>query len=75
VVVSGGTSPAAGAVIADGELTQEVRGETVRVDVRWRFADGRQVDEYDEFRAAIDLAQRRFSWVESRAGGELRRFP
>jgi hypothetical protein len=67
-------SDAAGAVIADGELTQELRGEALAVVVRWRFADGRRVEERDEFRTGANLVQRRFSWIEKKRDALLRRF-
>jgi hypothetical protein len=67
-------SDEAGNVIADGELTQELRGEVLQVHVRWSFADGRRVDERAEFRVGESLVQRRFSWVETAGGAERRRF-
>jgi len=67
-------SDEAGRVIADGELTQELHGEVLLVHIEWRFADGRRADERDEFRVAAELGQKRFSWVETRGGEELRRF-
>lgn len=67
-------SDLAGNVIADGELAQTLRGRTLHVRLRWAFRDGRTVVEEDEFEVGSHLAQRRFSWVESRGGVELRRF-
>jgi hypothetical protein len=67
-------SSAEGRVIADGELTQEVKGHRVMVHARWRFADGLVAEERDELRAGETLSQERFSWVETRGGQELRRF-
>jgi hypothetical protein len=67
-------SDTSGQVIADGELTQERAGDRVRVRIRWAFADGRDVEERDEFQVDEILAQRRFSFVESRKETELRRF-
>jgi len=67
-------SDTTGRVIADGELTQERAGDRLRVRIRWVFADGREVEERDEFQIDKILAQRRFSWVESRKETELRRF-
>lgn len=67
-------SDATGQVIADGELTQERAGERLRIRIRWAFADGREVEERDEFQVDRALAQSRFSWVESRKETELRRF-
>ena len=67
-------SDVSGRVIADGELTQERSGSMLRVRIRWEFADGREVEERDEFQVDRTLAQRRFSWVEKRKGEELRRF-
>ncbi len=67
-------SDPAGKVIADGELTQERRGERLVVHVRWAFADGRRADERDEFRVGGELEQERFAWVETKGGEELRRF-
>jgi len=64
----------AGRVIADGELTQELRGERLAVQVRWAFQDGRKVVETDVFRVGAELTQEQFSWVESRGGEERRRF-
>ena len=63
-----------GRVIADGELTQERSGDRVRVRIRWAFADGREVEERDEFQVDKVLAQTRFSWVETQKDQELRRF-
>ena len=67
-------SDTTGQVIADGELTQERTGDRLRVRIRWVFADGREVEERDEFQIDKTLAQRRFSWVETRKETELRRF-
>lgn len=67
-------SDTTGEMIADGELTQERSGEALRVKIRWDFADGREAEEHDEFRIDKVLAQKRFSWVETRKGTELRRF-
>lgn len=67
-------SDAAGHVIADGELAQTLRGRTLHVRLRWAFHDGRTVVEEDEFEVGTHLVQRRFSWVETRGGEELRRF-
>ncbi len=67
-------SDTTGQVIADGELTQERAGDRLRVRIRWVFADGREVEERDEFQIDKTLAQRRFSWVETRNETELRRF-
>jgi hypothetical protein len=67
-------SDATGQVIADGELTQERVGDKLRVRIRWAFADGREVEERDEFQVEKILAQTRFSWVETRKETELRRF-
>jgi hypothetical protein len=67
-------SDAGGQVIADGELTQERAGDRLQVKIRWTFGDGRQAEERDEFQVDKTLVQRRFSWVESRKGKELRRF-
>jgi hypothetical protein len=63
-----------GNVVADGELTQELRGEILEVHVRWAFADGRRVHEHAEFRVGSHLVQTRFSWVERTGDAELRRF-
>jgi hypothetical protein len=63
-----------GKIIADGELTQELSGDHLMVHVHWVFADGRKVDEHDDFRVGRDIAQEHFSWVETKGGEELRRF-
>src|SRR5215813_4516267 len=67
-------SDTTGQVIADGELTQERVGDKLRVRIRWAFADGREVEERDEFQVDKVLSQTRFSWVETRTKTELRRF-
>lgn len=67
-------SDTSGQVIADGELTQERAGDRLRVRIRWVFADGREVEERDEFQVDRTLAQRVFFWVETRKDTELRRF-
>ena len=67
-------SDTAGQVIADGELTQERAGDRLHVRIRWDFADGREIEERDEFQVVPTLAQRRFSFVEARKETELRRF-
>src|SRR5262245_65721121 len=67
-------SDTTGQVIADGELTQERAGDRLRVKIRWAFADGREVEERDEFQVDRILAQRSFSWDETRGTTELRRF-
>ncbi len=67
-------SDTTGRVIADGELIQELNGDRLRVKIRWAFADGREVEERDEFKVDEVLAQTRFSWVETRKDSELRRF-
>ena len=67
-------SDTSGQVIADGELTQERAGDRLRVRIHWAFADGREVEEHDEFQVDKLLTQTRFSWVETRKDTELRRF-
>jgi hypothetical protein len=67
-------SDASGSIIADGELTQELVGDRLVVRARWAFADGRQAEEHDAFRVGRDLAQERFSWLETESGEERRRF-
>ena len=67
-------SDTTGQVIADGELTQELSGDRLLVRIHWTFADGREVEERDEFQVDKVLAQTRFSFVESRKRSELRRF-
>jgi hypothetical protein len=67
-------SDAAGLVLADGELTQEVVGDRLVVRARWVFPGGRRAEEHDVFRVGRELAQERFSWVETQAGEERRRF-
>jgi hypothetical protein len=67
-------SDRAGTVIADGELAQQLAGRTLRVRVSWAFRDGRHVVEEDEFELGATLTQRRFSFVETAGGLELRRF-
>lgn len=67
-------SDEAGQVIADGELTQEPKDGHLAVHIRWRFRDGRTVEEEDTFGTGAELVQERFSWVETRGGEELRRF-
>lgn len=63
-----------GHLLADGELTQQVTGDEVVAVVRWRFADGRRVEERDVFRAGATLVQEAFRWVEVKSGEEQRRF-
>lgn len=67
-------SDAAGNVIADGELSQELRGEVLLVHLRWSFGDGRRVEERAEFRVGAHLTQTRFTWVETAGEVEQRRF-
>ena len=67
-------SDTTGQVIGDGELIQERAGDRVRVRIHWAFADGREIEERDEFRVDGILAQTRFSWIETRKDTELRRF-
>jgi len=67
-------SDTTGRVIADGELTQELTGDQLRVKIRWAFVDGREVEERDEFHVDKALVQTSFSWVESRKESLLRRF-
>ena len=63
-----------GHVIADGELTQEVRGNELVARVRWQFRDGHRAEEVDTFALRPELAQRTFSFVETGGGVERRRF-
>lgn len=67
-------SDGSGAILADGELVQELTGGRLVVRVRWVFADGRRAEERDVFKVGRDLAQERYSWVETQAGAERRRF-
>lgn len=67
-------SDSSGRVIADGELTQELVSGSLVVHARWAFADGHRAEERDEFRVGRDVAQERFSWIETKDGDELRRF-
>jgi len=67
-------SDLSGKVIADGELTQELKGDRLSVSVRWTFADGLEAEEHDTFLVGRELVQEQFAWVERKAGEELRRF-
>ncbi|ACG74828.1 conserved hypothetical protein [Anaeromyxobacter sp. K] len=67
-------SDRSGAVIADGELVQERRGERLFVRARWVFPGGRLAEETAEFALSPELAQERYAWVETDGSGELRRF-
>jgi len=67
-------SDTAGQVIADGELTQERVGPRLLVHIRWAFADGRRVEERDEFHVDRATVQTRFAWSEAKDGTEQRRF-
>ncbi len=67
-------SDARGTVIADGELSQERRGDRLVVRARWVFRDGRRAEETDTFRTGTELVQERFAWVETLRGEEQRRF-
>lgn len=66
-------SDAAGRVIADGELTQELTGERLSVTARWVFADGHRAEEHDAFAVGRELVQESYSWTETLKGEELRR--
>jgi hypothetical protein len=61
-----------GNLIADGELTQELKGDRLIVHGIWRFKDGRVAEEDDELRVGHDLRQERFAWIERRGKIELR---
>ncbi|WP_242370588.1 MULTISPECIES: hypothetical protein [Anaeromyxobacter] len=67
-------SDARGAVVADGELSQERRGDRLVVHARWVFRDGRRAEETDTFRVGAELEQERFAWIETLRGEEQRRF-
>ncbi|ABC83291.1 hypothetical protein [Anaeromyxobacter dehalogenans] len=67
-------SDASGAVVADGELVQERRGEKLFVRARWVFPGDRVAEETAEFSLSPELAQERFAWVETDQEGERRRF-
>jgi hypothetical protein len=63
-----------GTVIADGELSQERRGDRLFVHASWVFRGGRRAEETATFRLGTELAQERFAWVETERGEEQRRF-
>ncbi|HSD19279.1 MAG TPA: hypothetical protein VLC54_04540 [Anaeromyxobacter sp.] len=63
-----------GTVIADGELSQERRGDRLFVHASWVFRGGRKAEETATFRLGTELAQERFAWVETENGEEQRRF-
>jgi hypothetical protein len=67
-------SDPSGKIIADGEVTQELSNGRVVARVHWSFADGRRVEEHDEFRVGKEVVQERFSWTEKKNGEELRQF-
>jgi hypothetical protein len=68
-------SDEAGHVMASGELAQELHGTELVARVRWRFRDGHRAEEEDTFTIRPELAQRTFSWRETKEGGaERRRF-
>jgi hypothetical protein len=67
-------SDLSGRVLADGELTQELVGGKLTVRARWSFADGLQAEEHDVFAVGREVVQERYSWIERRAGEEVRRF-
>jgi hypothetical protein len=67
-------SDAAGRVIADGELSQELKGDRLTVKARWVFADGLRAEEHDAFRVGQEVVQEQYAWIETREGQELRRF-
>jgi hypothetical protein len=62
-----------GKLIADGELTQEVKGSQLFVHSVWRFKDGRIVTEDDQLSVKPELRQVSFRWVERRGERDLRR--
>ena len=62
-----------GKLIADGELTQQLKGDRLVVHAVWRFADGRVSEEDDQLRMKPELQQESFRWVDRQGKTELRR--
>jgi hypothetical protein len=66
-------SDQSGKLIADGELTQKLKGDRLLVHAVWRFKDGRIAVEDDQLRLKPELSQDTFRWVERHGKRELRR--
>jgi hypothetical protein len=60
--------------LADGDFSQSLEGERLRITLAYAFRDGRRVEEITELRQKPQLTQEKWSWRESRAGQILRRF-
>jgi hypothetical protein len=67
-------SDSSGKIIADGEVTQELSNGRAIARLHWSFADGRRIEEHDEFRVGKEIIQERFSWTEKKNGEDLRHF-
>ena len=60
--------------LADGDFSQSLEGERLRIKLTYAFRDGRRVEEISELRQKPELRQEKWSWRESRGEETLRRF-
>lgn len=60
--------------LADGDFSQSLEGDRLRVKLTYTFHDGRRVEEISELRQKPQLTQEKWSWRESRGDRILRRF-
>jgi hypothetical protein len=60
--------------LADGDFSQFLEGERLRIKLTYAFRDGRRVEELSELRQKPELTQEKWSWRESRGDETLRRF-
>lgn len=64
---------ASGHVLADGRFTQRIEGDSLHIEARYDFADGRIVEEKATLRLRPSLEQRSWEWSERGADGEVSR--
>jgi hypothetical protein len=63
-----------GKKLADGDFTQWIEGERLRVKLIYRFPGGRLIEETAEFKQRPELIQEKWSWRELADGKPFRRF-
>ena len=63
-----------GAVLADGRYAQRIQGDSLRIDARYDFPDGRVVEERAVIRLHPAIEQKSWEWSEKKDGAVLRSF-
>src|SRR5690348_1645653 len=61
-----------GKLLGRGEFTQEVQGESLRIEIKYELTDGREIIERTSFRQHPEVTQKEWSWQEIQGKTVLR---